>query len=139
MGQGGGGAGFLSRQRTGVGVGSNAQRRERGHRLGGTLAASVTAWEREKSPAGNSRAECAARRKGRTGAARAELFRQSRTSHELSGGGRPRMADRERSGGISLSSTTMSFQKTRTILDSQRVAKSLRLGGSQTQSSLGRT
>ena len=51
----GGDAGFLSRQRTCVGVGSDGQRRERSQRLGGTLAAPVTAWERAKSVAGNSR------------------------------------------------------------------------------------
>src|SRR5208282_6730895 len=49
------------------------------------------------------------------------------------------MAHRERSGGISLSPTPTSFQRTRTILDGQRVAQSLCPGGSQTQSSLGTT
>src|SRR5271157_3064405 len=58
----GGNAGFLSRKRTCVGLGSNAQRRERSQRLGGTLAAPVTTWERGKSVAGHCRAPCAERR-----------------------------------------------------------------------------
>src|ERR1700689_3097620 len=49
------------------------------------------------------------------------------------------MAHWERSGGISVSPTSTSFQGTRTILDGQRIAKSLCPGRSQTQSSLGTT
>ena len=60
----GGDAGLLSPKRTCVGVGPNAQRRERSQRLGGTIAASVTAWEREKSVEGNSRDQCAQRPEG---------------------------------------------------------------------------